>query len=88
VVCRQIKFQSYSISSQQPPLSLTQPTSPWRKHPRSTGFANLNKKEAFPRVSKHPRCLQINIKKEAFPSVAETPKSIANLKIYVFFQVF
>ncbi len=93
VVCRQIKFQSYSIyAGQQPPPSLTQPTSALEKTPKmymSTGFANLNKKEAFPSVSKTPKMFaNLYKKKKLSPSVAGTPKMFANLKIYIFSKCF
>ncbi len=92
VVCRQIKFQSYSISSQQPPLSLTQPTSPSRKHPRcmSTGFANLNKKEAFPSVSKTPKMFANLYKKRRsfFPKCCRNTQDVCKSQNIYFFQVF
>jgi hypothetical protein len=89
-VCRQIKFQSYSISSQQPPLSLTQPTSPSRKHPRcmSTGFANLNKKEAFPSDSKTPKMFANLYKKRSFPKCCRNTQDTCKSQFFFFFQVF
>jgi len=55
----------------------------------STGFANLNKKEAFPSVSKTPKMFaNLYKKKKLSPSVAGTPKMFANLKIYIFSKCF
>jgi hypothetical protein len=87
------KFQSYSISSQQPRLSLTQPILPSRKHPRCICPQALQisiRKKLSQVFQKHPRCLQISIKKKKKVSqvLQKHPRHFANLKIYIFSKCF
>lgn len=75
-------------AGQQPPLSLTQPISALEKTPKmymSTGFANLNKKEAFPSVSKTPKMFaNFYIKKKLSQVLQEHPRRLQISK-YIFF---